>query len=347
MFPKNLKACPIVGSIALMTLGLSLAISFRLNLKNIFENGSGLASSYLEPNWFVGLSALLALLQMLRFAHTHDRSSLVFGVTASLGIWVFQDSDSFPIAAAMGHYIGLPMQQLLLSVAMICAAAWLMHTDHHNTRSIQQAQRAQIQRLQHAVDGLQASRSQLEVTLYQRTQDWHKALLQIEAVSALDALTGLANRRRFDEVIKIEWGRAARSGKALSMALIDVDWLSNYNARYGHEKGDETLCKLVRVLQSGVMRNGDLIARYRGGCFALLAPDTDASGILSIANYLCQEVLELHISHMDSPLGSVSISVGVATSVKPESRKAETLLMRAQAALTLAKSQGRNQVTEA
>ena len=348
MSPKNVKLSSISGSIALLGLGLSLAMAMatKLSLYDILETSAGSAPPLDEPNWFVGVLALLALSQLLRYANTQERSSLATGATACLGIWIFRDGGSIPLVPNLRLYVGLHAQQLIFSSAILGLACWHALKDRRQALQMQKEQATQLQQLRQTVERMQSSQSALEAKIFQRTHELHQALEQIEVVSAMDALTGLANRKRFEEVLKIEWGRAARSRRSLSIALIDVDWLSSFNTRYGHETGDESLCKLVRVLQTGVMRSGDLIARYRGGCFALLAPDTDAIGILSIANYLCQEVLELDIPHTDAPLGRISISVGVATSIRPDARKAEALLVRAQAALALAKAQGRNQVVE-
>jgi diguanylate cyclase (GGDEF)-like protein len=172
---------------------------------------------------------------------------------------------------------------------------------------------------------------------------------QIEMLSAQDGLTGVARRRHFDEMLRVECSRAARSRQALSVAIIAVDWFPEFNARYGHESGDACLCQLARVLETGVMRSGDLIARYSGSSFVLLAPDTDAHGILSIANYLCQEVLRLALPHHDSPYGCVSISIGVATAnthaLGPDPHDPQGLLLQAQSCLASAQVQGRNQVS--
>jgi diguanylate cyclase (GGDEF)-like protein len=323
-----------------------MAMASKFGLHDLFGTGSSRTIPMDGPNWFVGVMALLALLQLLRYSHTHERSSLVCGAAVCLGIWIFRDVDSIQIIPGLSFYLGLQGQQLVFSTAMVAVAWWLAEKDRRITELAQHVRTQQIQHLRQKLERLQSSQSALEAKIFQRTHELHQALEQVQAVSAMDALTGLANRKRFEEALQWEWGRSARSRRSLSVALIDVDWLSSFNAHYGHDKGDASLCKLVGVLQSGVMRSSDLIARYRGGCFALLAPDTDAVGILSIANYLCQEVLELELHHAKSPLGRISISVGVATSIRPDARKAEALVERAQAALALAKAQGRNQVVE-
>ncbi|MFM6993131.1 MAG: GGDEF domain-containing protein [Rhodoferax sp.] len=343
---SNQKTRSTSGSLALLALGLALAMASSLGLREVFGTDGTPVPNSTEPDWFVGVLALLALSQLLRYAHTQERSSLATGATACLGIWIFRDGGSIQPFQSLRPYVSLHVQQIIFSATIVGLAWWLALKDRRHAFQIQQAQTAQLQQLRQTVERMQSSQSALEAKIFQRTHELHQALAQIEVVSAQDALTGLANRKRFEEVLKMEWGRAARSRQSLSIALIDVDWLSSFNTCYGHDKGDDSLCKIVRVLQTGVMRSSDLIARYRGGCFALLAPDTDAAGILSIANYLCQEVVELDISHTGSPVGRISISVGVATSVRPDTRKAEALLVRAQAALALAKTQGRNRVVE-
>jgi len=209
------------------------------------------------------------------------------------------------------------------------------------------AYREQLVKTQNQDNALQQCKlaeNDLEAKFSQRTHELHLAVQRLQTLSAQDGLTGVANRHRFDEVLKVEYGRAARSRQALSVALIDVDCFMSFNSRYGHELGDACLCQLARVLESGVMRNGDLIARYNGGAFVLLAPDTDSSGILSIANYLCQEVYGLDLPNQDSPFGRVSISIGVATAHPQDNEGPERLVQRASEGLASAKLQGRHRV---
>jgi diguanylate cyclase (GGDEF)-like protein len=157
-------------------------------------------------------------------------------------------------------------------------------------------------------------------------------------------MTGIANRRRFDETLPVEWGRAARDKRPLSVALIDVDWFKAYNDAYGHPAGDECLRRLARVFEAGVMRSGDLIARYGGEEFVLIAPDTDLNGINTIASYLCQEVFALGLDNTASPFGRISVSIGVATAYPHRGSKPALLIQEADAALYRAKHRGRHRV---
>ena len=204
--------------------------------------------------------------------------------------------------------------------------------------------RGLLQEQNQALEKARQAEIDLESQVSQRTQELAMAARRLEALSTVDGMTGVANRRRFDETLQVEWGRAARDKRPLSVALIDVDWFKTYNDRYGHPAGDACLRQLARVFEAGVMRSGDLIARYGGEEFVLIAPDTDLNGINTIASYLCQEVFALALAHEDSPYGRVSVSIGVATAYPHQGSKPLQLVQQADAALYRAKQQGRHRV---
>ena len=160
----------------------------------------------------------------------------------------------------------------------------------------------------------------------------------------IDGLTGVYNRRHFDERLAGEWARAMRTGAALSVVLLDVDQFKRYNDRYGHQAGDDCLRRLATALKAGIRRPGDLAARYGGEEFVCLLPDTDRSGALILARQLGAAVQALQIEHADSavaPVVTVSLGVGSKASHGPGS--AAALLREADAQLYRAKSMGRNQ----
>jgi len=217
----------------------------------------------------------------------------------------------------------------------------------HQVRTRQVHMRELRTLLSHQNSALEKSRQaeiDLEAKVSQRTQELATAARRLEGLSSIDGMTGVANRRRFDETLPVEWGRAARDKRPLSIALIDVDWFKTYNDKYGHQAGDECLRQLARVFEAGVMRSGDLIARYGGEEFVLIAPDTDLNGIHTIASYLCQEVFALGIHNESSPFGRVSISVGVATAYPHQGSKPASLIQQADLALYRAKQAGRHRV---
>jgi diguanylate cyclase (GGDEF)-like protein len=168
---------------------------------------------------------------------------------------------------------------------------------------------------------------------------------QLERLSTLDTLTGLANRRRFDESLRQEWRRAARDGVPLSLLFCDIDFFKGYNDSYGHLAGDECLVRVAEVLRSTFNRPGDLAARYGGEEFVLILADTNEEGAVRLAEKLRTKIESLAIPHRGSPIGSrLTISLGVATVVPTPRGGAEELIARADAALYAAKQEGRNRV---
>ncbi len=168
---------------------------------------------------------------------------------------------------------------------------------------------------------------------------------QLERLSTLDTLTGLANRRRFDEVLRHEWRRSARDGTPLSLVFCDIDFFKNYNDGYGHLAGDECLGQVARAVSALSNRPGDLAARYGGEEFVLVLPGTGEEGALKLAERLRARIEELDIPHAHSPLAPrLTISLGVASAIpQPGSEPAE-LLAVADRALYAAKEEGRNRV---
>lgn len=162
----------------------------------------------------------------------------------------------------------------------------------------------------------------------------------------MDGLTGVANRRLFDERLEAEWRRCKRSHQPLSLIMIDIDYFKLYNDHYGHQMGDDCLREVARALKTCISRPYDLLARYGGEEFVCLLPETDLAGALVIANALLDAVKALKLEHVRSSLDQlVSISLGVASEKDfAEERSPEALLQSADAQLYEAKRNGRGQV---
>jgi diguanylate cyclase (GGDEF)-like protein len=161
----------------------------------------------------------------------------------------------------------------------------------------------------------------------------------------LDSLSGVFNRRYFDQQLATEWARAARSRLSLSLVLLDVDQFSAYNDRHGYQAGDDCLRMIAVTLKSVLRRPADVVARFGGEEFACLLPDTSHEDAQTLALEMERRIRQLGLPYAGGyGAGVVSVSVGLGTRVSPHSGQASDLLSLASAQLELAKSHGRGQV---
>jgi diguanylate cyclase (GGDEF)-like protein len=167
----------------------------------------------------------------------------------------------------------------------------------------------------------------------------------LEEQAIRDGLTGLLNRRRFDENLGKEWNRSYREQKSLSLVMADIDDFKAYNDTYGHQEGDECLRLVAQACGSAALRPGDLPFRYGGEEFALILSETDAEGAVLVAERIRVAIENLNIEHSGNPReGKVTASFGVATADSNNRMSKEELLRSADEALYRAKQAGRNRV---
>jgi diguanylate cyclase (GGDEF)-like protein len=168
---------------------------------------------------------------------------------------------------------------------------------------------------------------------------------RLERLSATDGLTGVANRRNFDETIDLEWRRAHRAAVPLSLVMVDLDCFKDYNDAQGHQAGDEALRAVARTLRETLTRAGDAVARYGGEEFSVLLPGAGAEHAARIAERLREAIEGLAIPHAASRVSLVvTASMGVATAFPGDGSAAAQLVEEADRALYLAKHLGRNRV---
>jgi diguanylate cyclase (GGDEF)-like protein len=172
-----------------------------------------------------------------------------------------------------------------------------------------------------------------------------KAEEQLKLLASMDGLTGISNRRHFDNTLDAEWRRAMRSSTPVSLIMIAIDYFKNYNDFYGHLAGDSCLQKIAHMIRDSLRRAGNIAARYGGEEFAVILPDTDAEGAHLFAESLREKIEDLDIKHNDSKAGShVTISLGVSTAIPEKDSTPDTLMSQADKALYKAKQGGRNRV---
>jgi diguanylate cyclase (GGDEF)-like protein len=173
-----------------------------------------------------------------------------------------------------------------------------------------------------------------------------RAIETLHRISTTDPLTGVDNRRNFDDALVLEWRRAARSRTPLSLIMIDIDAFKAYNDVYGHQAGDDCLRRVAESLQSHLHRAGDIVTRYGGEEFAVLVAGVEGDRAGDLAELLRRSIESMRIEHRASPASDVvTISVGVATMIPDRDRDPAALLKAADEALYAAKAAGRNRVS--
>jgi diguanylate cyclase (GGDEF)-like protein/PAS domain S-box-containing protein len=204
-------------------------------------------------------------------------------------------------------------------------------------------------RFNHGKDGVEGRVVTLRDITRRRLaeQQLEAANLQLASLVWKDSLTGLANRRRFDEYLGQEWDRAVRSRSPLALIILDVDHFKVYNDCYGHQQGDHCLIAVSDAIASGLHRPSDLAARYGGEEFAVVMPDTTLAGAQQVAERIRRNLLGLRIAHAGSALGVVTVSVGVADCIPHSSQSEDELVQAADAAMYRSKEGGRNRTTTA
>ena len=298
--------------------------AFRVLAENtadaIFRFGADLKVKYISPS----------------VANLYGRSPeeiVALGGTAASNKLIHPD-DAPTVAAAIGRHLSGEVTELKLDFRILHkdgSAVWV----ETNCRSL--------------VD--QAGKV-TDLILTMRDISEKKDLqLKLAELASTDSLTGLANRRIFDETLEREWARTLRTKGCMSLLIIDIDHFKKFNDHFGHQVGDDCLRGVARSLSSAVPRAIDLVARYGGEEFAVILPDTDQAGAMHVAQRVRMEVAALSIP---VPTGETSehltVSIGVATTIAlagGTTRMPEGLLQAADRALYGAKAAGRNRVETA
>jgi diguanylate cyclase (GGDEF)-like protein/PAS domain S-box-containing protein len=188
-------------------------------------------------------------------------------------------------------------------------------------------------------------RDHLQALVDERTEELSIANEELQKLANIDSLTGLPNRRSFDETLQKEIQRAVRHKHALSLLMCDIDFFKKYNDTYGHLAGDECLIKVADCMKTSFKRASDLPARYGGEEFAVILPHTETEEALKLSNLFIENIKKLKIEHKDSDVSEfVTLSIGLVTVIPDKISVATTLIDAADKALYAAKHNGRNRI---
>lgn len=218
---------------------------------------------------------------------------------------------------------------------------WLRDTGDYSARLPSSARQDEIGRLSREIDHLADHIARHRVRMAQQAE-------QLAALSLEDSLTGLGNRRRFDQMLTRQWALAQRQQRPLALLMMDVDYFKPYNDHYGHLQGDRVLQQLAIIMRSVLTRQSDVAARYGGEEFAILLADTDEAGARRLADRLQAALRAANIEHNFSTVSQrLTATIGLAAIVPDPHQEARDLINRADEALYAAKAAGRDRVMSA
>lgn len=245
------------------------------------------------------------------------------------------------VSVAIVRRMVKPLHELQNGAALIGRGVLDHHISIHTGDELEEL----ASEFNNMAEQLHKSYATLEMEVAKRTSELEDANSQLASLSATDSLTGLANRRNFDEVWEAEWQRAVRQGQRLAIAMIDVDFFKLYNDHYGHQAGDECLKLVAHVLTTSVQRSGELVARYGGEEFVAILPGLDETEAYETAQRIRAAVESQNICHSwGTAAGVVTVSIGVASRVPRMGDNPSSLLQEADKALYRAKHEGRNRI---
>lgn len=209
---------------------------------------------------------------------------------------------------------------------------------------------ARLTEVNQNLDGLVAQRTKdlekLNEKIEKQNLELEEANRALKQLSFRDSLTGLWNRRKYDQTLEKEWRRCLRNKRPLALILLDIDYFKRFNDSYGHVAGDECLIKIGGVFKNSLSRASDLAARYGGEEFVVLLPEAGKEEAIKVADMLRQKIESMHVPHEKSAVSKyVTVSLGVTSTVPDRNSSHEDLFKMADRALYLAKNSGRNKVS--
>ena len=278
----------------------------------------------------------------VHYPKSRMRSAILsnLGIVISLGLLTLL-VEIFILQSILKKQVADPLRRLMLATKTIgrSGALWGGHPmPVHSDDEIGELARDFSQ----MAERIRVAHTSLERKVRIRTAELEELNQRLQTISLTDEMTGVANRRRFNEVLSSVVDRIQFDGGMAMLAMIDVDWFKRYNDWYGHPAGDACLRRIAEIISQNVEWPGALVARYGGEEFGVVATIVDAQDALCIGNALCTAVANANIAHERSPFGHVTLSIGIAIATAGDHIEAEHLLQQADRALYGAKHRGRN-----
>jgi len=275
-------------------------------------------------------------------------SFLVFSIPLLSPIGGFLVLSEHPTAITMGFFVFLFLITIIaisyqLNKSMTSSLG--LQIEKEDLLAALESEKQQVIDTNKTLENDIQKKIQIEAKLLYEKKNAEEISNKLRALSTQDGLTGINNRRRFDEALYDEWYRAARLSTPLSLIICDIDKFKEYNDTYGHLAGDKCLTRIAHLIEDSARRAGDMAARFGGEEFVIILPDTESSNAQDIAEQLRSAILDLEIPHETSSVTNIiTVSFGVFTTLPEKDLPPETMIEFADKALYQAKGQGRNKV---
>jgi diguanylate cyclase (GGDEF)-like protein len=345
-FPGGLMPAPLIGTVQTPLL---LWCFWHLGFGLAIARYAWFAGRPASPSASAGLSALVVALLVAGLTYLTAFRPDMMPTTMVKGAFIYGPAalalNGAATLATVGALLGVVRLSitperlwLIVGLSATCLELWL---NYHSSS------RYNLGWYVAKVASPLASLTVLISLIHDITLLYSESALNNEALQTLarrDGLTGISNRRHFDELLDEEFRRARRLESSLALVMIDIDFFKGYNDRYGHQAGDECLRRVSTAVKHALLRPGDTAARYGGEEIVVLLPYSDAAGAMTIAERVRGAVAALAIEHLQSPHGVVTVSAGFSAMIPHGHNAAADLLSDADRALYQAKKDGRNQV---
>ena len=231
-----------------------------------------------------------------------------------------------------------------LASLLLAGACWLLILLEKRLREVNENLDRKVEERTRELDGANEKLTAQNAELEAMNGELEALNEELHRLTLVDGLTGIANRRYFDESLEREWRLGLRQQKSLSLIMADIDFFKLYNDTYGHQSGDDCLKDVAGVLDKSIKRVTDLAARYGGEEFTVVLPDTDLTGAMVVAEKIRKRVEDLQIANIEAPSRCVTISLGVASMLPSLGVSPSSLIALADKAMYQAKNFGRNRV---
>lgn len=291
----------------------------------------------------VGLCAGAAVVYSYSFI-----SFLVFSVPVLCPAGIFLLFSDQQTINAFGYFILLFLITMIIiswRLNKITTHSFNLQLENQDLFAALEAEKRQVIGANKKLEDDLKSRIQTEARLLYEKKIAENVSEELKIISIQDGLTGINNRRRFDEALNDEWYRASRLSSALSLIMCDIDKFKEYNDTYGHLEGDKCLTRIAHLIEDSARRAGDMAARFGGEEFTIILPDTGHEQAREIAEQIRMAIIDIALPHNTSSVANiVTVSFGVCTKNPDKNSCPKTLIECADKAMYLAKKQGRNKV---